>query len=99
MGRRITFPLGSAPLPDRQTAESPRRGRKENPMHLSIEFRKPIALSTIIPLLACILFPQMVPAVMPPPDGGYGPPTYGTGNTAEGEDALLSLTGSGHFNT
>jgi hypothetical protein len=37
-------------------------------------------------------------AVLPPPDGGYGPPDYGTGNTAEGEDALFSLT-SGAFNT
>jgi Chaperone of endosialidase len=36
--------------------------------------------------------------VIPPPDGGYGPPTYGVGNTAEGEDALFSLT-SGAFNT
>ncbi len=37
-------------------------------------------------------------AVVPAPDGGYGPPAYGTGNTAEGEEALLNLT-SGGFNT
>ena len=37
-------------------------------------------------------------AVVPAPDGGYGPPDYGTGNTAEGEEALLNL-GSGGFNT
>jgi hypothetical protein len=37
-------------------------------------------------------------AVLPAPDGGYGPPDYGTGNTAEGEDALFNLS-SGAFNT
>src|SRR5260370_40138025 len=37
-------------------------------------------------------------AVVPAPDGGYGPPAYGAGNTAEGQSALLSLT-SGGFNT
>jgi hypothetical protein len=36
--------------------------------------------------------------VVPEPDGGYGPPAYGTGNTAEGEEALLNLS-SGGFNT
>src|SRR5260370_26701229 len=34
-------------------------------------------------------------AVVPAPDGGYGPPAYGTGNTAEGQNALLSLTTGG----
>src|SRR6185295_13392808 len=67
-------------------------------MHLLIRFRKPIALM-IMSLLACIASPQTVQAVSPPPDGGYGPPAYGTGNTAEGEDALLNLSGGGHFNT
>jgi hypothetical protein len=37
-------------------------------------------------------------AVVPAPDGGYGPPAYGSGNTAEGEEALLNLS-SGNFNT
>ena len=68
-------------------------------MHLLIQFRKPIALSIIIPLLACIASPQRVRAVIPAPDGGYGPPAYGTGNTAEGEDALLNLSSGGSFNT
>ena len=68
-------------------------------MHPLIEFKKTIALSIIIPLLACIAFTQTVRAVNPAPDGGYGPPAYGTGNTAEGEDALLNLTSGGNFNT
>ncbi len=37
-------------------------------------------------------------AVDPAPDGGYGPPAYGAGNTAEGENSLLELT-SGTYNT
>ena len=68
-------------------------------MHLLIRFRKPIALSIIIPLLACIGFTQTLRAVIPAPDGGYGPPAYGIGNTAEGEDALLNLSSGGSFNT
>jgi len=67
-------------------------------MHLPIQFRKPIAL-IIISLLACIASPQRVRAVIPAPDGSYGPPAYGTGNTAEGEDALLNLSSGGSFNT
>ena len=66
-------------------------------MHLLIQFRKPVTL-IIMSLLAYIASPQTVRAVSPPPDGGYGPPAYGTGNTAEGEDALLNLS-SGAFNT
>ena len=65
-------------------------------MHLLIRFRKPIALM-VMSLLACIASPQRVQAVSPPPDGGYGPPAYGTGNTAEGDSALLNLnTGVGN---
>jgi hypothetical protein len=44
--------------------------------------------SLLIPLvLACLVFSPMAQAVSPAPDGGY--PNF---NTAEGEDALLSLT-------
>lgn len=68
-------------------------------MHRPNEFRKPIALSIIVLLLAGITLQQNVRAVTPAPDGGYGPPAYGTGNTAEGEDALLNLTSAGSFNT
>jgi hypothetical protein len=46
----------------------------------------------------CFALVQNTQAVLPAPDGGYGPPAYGTGNTAEGQDALLSLH-FGAFNT
>jgi trimeric autotransporter adhesin len=48
--------------------------------------------------LFCFALVQNTQAVLPAPDGGYGPPAYGLGNTAEGQDALLSLT-FGEFNT
>jgi Chaperone of endosialidase len=54
--------------------------------------------TTILPLLiasalACFALLPKVEAVVPPPDGGYP-----GGNTAEGQDALLSLT-TGGYNT
>ena len=49
---------------------------------------KPHTLSLIlVPLLIGLAFLQPSPAVVPPPDGGY--PGF---NTAEGQNALLSLT-------
>jgi hypothetical protein len=48
----------------------------------------------LIPLVfACFALSPMAQAVSPPPDGGYS-----GGNTAEGDNALLSLT-DGDFNT
>ena len=53
----------------------------------------------LVPLaLLCFGLLPGARAVVPAPDGGYGPPAYGTGNTAEGEEALLNLS-SGSFNT
>ena len=53
---------------------------------------------TILPVLitltlACFALAQNVQAVVPPPDGGYA-----NRNTAEGKDALFSLT-TGEDNT
>lgn len=69
----------------------------------------------VVALTAFALSPTAQAQLDPPPDGFYGPPNYGVGNTAEGKDALFSLsTGTentaigfealhnnetGHFNT
>ena len=62
--------------------------------------QSPLRLALLlIPLVfACFGLLPTAQAVDPAPDGGYGPPAYGVGNTAEGEDPLSSLT-SGAFNT
>ncbi len=44
--------------------------------------------------LVCLFFLPAAWAVDPPPDGGYP-----NGNTAEGDDALFSLTNDGLWNT
>jgi len=50
-----------------------------------------IILTTILFELACFALVQTAQAVNPPPDGGYP-----GGNTAEGQDALFSLTDGDH---
>jgi hypothetical protein len=57
-------------------------------MHLLIQLKKatPPALAVLV-LLACLTVLPPAQAVLPPPDGGY--PNF---NTAEGHNALLSLT-------
>jgi hypothetical protein len=52
----------------------------------------------VVLLLTGFGFSPRAQAVVPPPDGDYGPPLYGGGNTAEGLNALLNLE-SGTFNT
>ena len=47
----------------------------------------------VVGVLACIVLAPRAEAVSPPPDGGYP-----GGSTAEGKNALLSLT-SGTYNT
>jgi hypothetical protein len=58
-----------------------------------------ILYTTVVSLIfGCIALLPLAQAVLPPPDGGYGPPDYRTGTTAEGEEALFNLS-SGGFNT
>ena len=75
-------------------AKSPRRGKKDDPMNLTI-YPKTIPLSIV--LIACTFLPvsvlPRVQAVVPPPDGGY--PNF---TTAEGTNALKNLT-TGAANT
>jgi hypothetical protein len=65
---------------------------------LILKFKTVAVLSLSVFALGCLVLLPAAQAVLPPPDGGYGPPDYGAGNTAEGENALLGLT-SGTYNT
>ena len=56
-------------------------------MNPLIQFKTATPLSLVVLLLACFAPPQSAQAVSPPPDGGY--PGF---NTAEGQNALFSLT-------
>jgi hypothetical protein len=49
--------------------------------------RSPLRRSSLLVLLACFALSLTAQAVSPAPDGGYA-----NGNTAEGTDALFSLT-------
>jgi hypothetical protein len=68
--------------------------RKDNHMNPLIQLKRtaPVFLGAF--LLACFGLLDGAQAVVPPPDGGYP-----GGNTAEGDNALLSLTEGGTFNT
>ena len=62
-------------------------------MNPLIQLKKATPLLLVVSVLACFAISPMAQAVVPAPDGGYP-----GGNTAEGQNALLSLT-SGGFNT
>jgi uncharacterized coiled-coil protein SlyX len=62
-------------------------------MNSLIQSKRSIALFLILLVLACFPPLQKAHAVVPPPDGGYP-----GGNTAEGQNALLSLS-TGAYNT
>ena len=62
-------------------------------MNQLIQLKTPTSLIRLVLVLACFAIPQSAQAVVPPPDGGYP-----GGNTAEGVNALLSLT-TGQNNT
>jgi Chaperone of endosialidase len=66
-------------------------------MNPLIQLKTTAPLLIALALLGFALSPK-TQAVVPAPDGGYGPPAYGVGNTAEGQSALFSLT-SGTYNT
>src|SRR2546423_2153909 len=94
----MTFaPLGSSPLPDRAIQNQFNGKKKGRTMHPLIQLKTTSPLFITLALL-CFGFLPGAQAVVPAPDGGYGPPDYGTGNTAEGEEALLNLS-SGGYNT
>ena len=62
-------------------------------MNSLIQSKTTIALFLVSLVLACVPSLQIAQAVVPPPDGGYP-----GGNTAEGQNALLSLS-TGTYNT
>ncbi len=62
-------------------------------MNALIQFKRTTPLWLVAPALICFAGSPLAQAVFPPPDGGYP-----GGNTAEGQNALLSLT-TGVFNS
>src|SRR5439155_7814932 len=95
--RQGTFaPLGSAPLPRPANRRINVAGKKERRTMNPLTQSKNTTIRPVLIALAlgCFALSPRVQAVDPPPDGGYD-----RFNTAEGTDALFSLTTLGFFNT
>jgi hypothetical protein len=69
------------------------REGQNNKRKIKIMKNPNIIFGAILSVLACFAFLPQIHAVSPPPDGGYP-----GANTAEGQNALLSLT-TGSYNT
>ena len=92
---RGSFPAGFFALFRTEITQSTQRGKRERThiMKSSVQRKTAIPLILITLTLACVgLLPSNGFGVVPPPDGGYP-----GGNTAEGQNALLSRT-TGGFN-
>jgi hypothetical protein len=85
------FFASSGPAIARITSAEKRTGTTH--MNLLNLHNKARIISLIVALIMSLGFLPMAHSVSPPPDGGYP-----DGNTAEGDDALLSLT-NGSSNT
>jgi hypothetical protein len=59
-------------------------------------FSRLTPLFIAVSAFASLSMSPRVQAVVPKPDGGYGLPLYGAGNTAEGDDALFKLAAGGY---
>lgn len=82
------------PLPDLHSwNQHSGEAERQYPVNPLIQLERATPVSVITLLLACFGLLNTAQAVNPPPDGGYP-----GGNTAEGNNALLSLT-TGVWNT
>src|SRR5215469_5874480 len=88
VGQEGPLSVFSSPHSDLQSEGQLPRERKEMFMYSSSQLKQ-AAPPLLIVLVSLAFLPLQ--AVVPPPDGGYP-----GGNTAEGQKALLSLTGGVH---
>src|SRR6478672_8988259 len=93
--RRRTFPAGFCASSGLCNLSNQPGGETERKIHMNrlVQLKQITSVFLVALLLACFGILPAAQAVVPPPDGGY----LG-GNTAEGQNALLSLTFGG-FNT